>query len=75
MPTLEEKFEKQIDKIAILLETMTGEIDRLKKHREAYAKAVNQIDDYFEYSNESVSDRKRVYEILDNLKLNLSTIK
>lgn len=34
---------------------------------EAYKKAVNRIDDFFEYANESVSDRKYVHEVLDKL--------
>lgn len=67
------KESSEIDKIAIMLEVMTEEIDRLKRQREVYATAVNQIDDYFEYGNESVRDRDQVYKILDNLKLKLST--
>ena len=67
------KKTSEIDKIAIMLEVMTEEIDRLKKQRTAYARAINEIDDYFEYGNESVRDRNRVYEILDSLRLKLST--
>lgn len=33
----------------------------------AYRNFVNQIDDYFEYSNESLEDRKKVNQLLGNL--------
>lgn len=33
----------------------------------AYRNFVNEIDDYFEYRNESLSDRKKVYQLLGNL--------
>jgi hypothetical protein len=52
-----------------------NECDKLKKKLSAYQEAVNKIDDFFEYANESKSDRERVHEILDNLTLKLSTIK
>lgn len=32
-----------------------------------YQKAINQIDDYFEYANESKQDQKKVHQILGNL--------
>ena len=32
-----------------------------------YQKAINEIDDYFEHRNESMQDRKKVYQILGNL--------
>ena len=32
-----------------------------------YIDAINKIDDYFEYANESIKDRKKVYQILGNL--------
>lgn len=40
---------------------------RLLQNTTAYGKAINQIDDYFEYRNESLSDRKKVHQILGNL--------
>jgi len=33
----------------------------------AYQKAMNEIDDYFEYSMESKKDQKKVHQILSNL--------
>jgi len=33
----------------------------------AYMEAINEIDDFFEYANESRTDRKRVHEILGRL--------
>jgi hypothetical protein len=38
---------------------------------EIYQKAINKIDDYFEYRNESVKDRLKVQEILNELTTNL----
>ena len=38
---------------------------------ECYQKAINRIDDYFEYSNESKLDRERVHKILADLTTNL----
>lgn len=32
-----------------------------------YQNTVNQIDDYFEYRNESKADRKKVYQIIGNM--------
>jgi hypothetical protein len=47
---------------------------RLQKQLDAYKDAVNRIDDWFEYANESATDREKVHEILDNLTLKLSII-
>ena len=33
----------------------------------AYQKAINKIDDYFEYSMESKKDQEKVHKILDDL--------
>ena len=33
----------------------------------SYIKAINRIDDYFEYSNESQKDKAAVMEIINNL--------
>lgn len=52
-----------------------NECDKLKKQLVAYQEAVNKIDDWFEYANESKADREKVHEILDHLTLKLSTIK
>ena len=41
--------------------------NRLTLNIRAYGEAVNQIDDYFEYRNESVQDRKKVHQLLGNL--------
>lgn len=41
----------------------------------AYQKTVNRIDDYFEYRNESVSDREEVQAILARLTKFLTQIK
>ncbi|WP_415913354.1 hypothetical protein [Neptuniibacter sp. QD37_11] len=51
-----------------------SEMERLRAENEAYKKAMNRIDDWFEYANESPSDRKRVHEILSELNTNLAAI-
>ena len=50
----------------------TKDID--SKRLELYSKAINQIDDYFEYRNESRKDREVVYKILDKLTLSLKEL-
>lgn len=57
-----------------ITEPLEREITKLVKQRDAYMRAINRIDDFFEYANESISDRKRVYSILDNLTLRLTMI-
>ncbi len=51
------------------------DIEKLEKQREAYSNAINKIDDYFEYRAHSTLDREVVYNILDNLRLKLGSIK
>ncbi len=41
---------------------------------EAYQHTVNNIDDFFEYSNQSISDRKFIHEQLDKLTGKLAKI-
>ena len=40
----------------------------------AYRKAINHLDDYFEYTNESKKDRARVHDILAQLTLDLKEV-
>jgi len=47
----------------------------LEKRNRAYQQAINALDDFFEYANESKSDREQVHKVLDNLTLKLSTLK
>jgi hypothetical protein len=42
---------------------------------QTYQHAINEIDDYFEYFNESLKDREVVQEILDRLSSKLEEIK
>ncbi len=46
----------------------------LTKQRDAYTDAINEIDDYFEYTNESQQDKDFVYDVLDRLSTNLAII-
>ncbi|ASU03330.1 hypothetical protein [Pseudoalteromonas phage J2-1] len=43
------------------------ENQKLQKQLYWYRYSVNQIDDYFEYRNESLKDRKKVHQLLGNL--------
>jgi hypothetical protein len=43
------------------------QIDTLEDINILYRKAINQIDDYFEYTSESEKDRKFVYSVLNAL--------
>ncbi len=38
-----------------------------ERYNLVYRNFVNQIEDYFEYSNESLKDRKKVFQLLGNL--------
>ena len=42
-------------------------MSRIEKILQAYVEAVNKIDDFFEYRNESKSDREAVHKILKEL--------
>ena len=50
---------------------LTGKLEEKIKvieiYLESYATAINSIDDYFEYSNESDVDKEVVMRIIDNL--------
>lgn len=41
-------------------------------HLKMYQRAINEIDDFFEYANESMSDRYKVKSILSKLTVSLS---
>ena len=43
------------------------EIDGLRKRLDLFQETINKIDDFFEYRNESVTDRKQVHLILNQL--------
>lgn len=51
------------------------ELNKQKKYLNCYRDFVNQIDDYFEYRNESLKDRKKVHQLLGNLTDKLGEIK
>ncbi len=56
-----------------LFETDQGKrINELEAQLKHYQKAVNEIDDYFEYRMESKRDQKQVHFVLANLTSNLS---
>lgn len=50
------------------------EFKRVQKNLELYQKAVNKIDDYFEYRNESAKDRNYIYGILLELSESLKKV-
>jgi hypothetical protein len=41
---------------------------------ELYIKAINEVDDYFEYRCESKKDQKKVHDILEQLTKELSEV-
>ena len=43
-------------------------------NKELYIEAINRIDDYFEYSNESAKDKKFVMSVIDQLTDQLSPL-
>lgn len=48
--------------------------ERRYAHLMAYEKAINNIDDYFEYRNESAKDKKFVHKVLASLTMKLEKI-
>jgi hypothetical protein len=50
------------------------DIEKALQAIQAYRACINRIDDYFEYSNESVKDRKMVHKALADLTNNLMVI-
>ncbi len=70
MLTEKEKLLNLVGRISdIELQLMTNKyyLETLERRLASYQKAINKIDDYFEYINESLSDRDRVHAILDSL--------
>jgi hypothetical protein len=46
---------------------LTEKLRKANKNLALYQHAINQLDDYFEYSMESKKDQKRVHHVLGNL--------
>ena len=51
---------------------MVKEFEKTQKWLDCYMSAINKIDDYFEYTNESQRDKKYVREVLSELTLALA---
>jgi hypothetical protein len=47
--------------------SLVAEVERLQRLLGHYQQAINKIDDYFEYRNESKKDRDKVHGILESL--------
>jgi hypothetical protein len=62
---------KEFKNVPVRLTTMD---DKEKLVLEEYKKAINIIDDFFEYANESKKDREFIHEVLDNLTDKLTKI-
>ncbi len=56
------------------VETLTKQLEQAEQALEEYRKTINGIDDFFEYTNQSISDRKFIHERLDNLSNRLLNI-
>ncbi len=63
---------KRISDVELSLMANKYYLETLERRLASYQKAINKIDDYFEYVNESLSDRDRVHAILDSLANELS---
>lgn len=50
------------------------QIDALEDINILYRDAINQIDDYFEYRNESEKDRKFIHGVLNTLTVSLKDL-
>ena len=57
-----------------MLDQKDDEIIRLRRQLQEYQKTVNQIDDFFEYANESKSDREFIHKKLDALTVALKIL-
>lgn len=58
-----------------MFEQIENDLMRERKKLHAYQATINRIDDFFEYSNESKSDRKFIHEQLNKLTNSLIQIK
>ena len=58
-----------------MLEQKDDEIIRLRRQLQEYQRTINQIDDFFEYANESKSDREFIHMKLDGLTVALKILK
>lgn len=47
--------------------TRQGLVELEKEMIDNYIKAINKIDDYFEYANESIKDRAFIHKVLEEL--------
>ena len=70
-----EVLEMEVDKLIEEIKQAESKNETLLQQREAFCKAINKIDDYFEYSNESKQDKEFVYGVIDNLSMKLALIK
>ncbi len=59
----------------VVIEELEQRIRRLGERVAAYQHTINHIDDFFEYTNESMSDRKFIHTQLDRLTKFLTQIK
>ena len=58
-----------------MLDQKDDEIVRLSRLLEEYQRTINQIDDFFEYTNESKSDREFIHAKLDALLVSIKILK
>ena len=56
-----------MEEARVFIGMQQDKIATLEARVESYQEAINKIDDYFEYANESKSDRKEVHDILAEL--------
>jgi len=72
-PEAEQRTEEYIKELEYELAVLKKRVKVVELRNKAYQFSINKIDDWFEYMNESVADRKKIHEILDNLTMRLNS--
>jgi len=71
-PEAEQRTEEYIKELEYEVALLKERVKKVEARNRAYQFSINKIDDWFEYMNESDTDRKKIHEILDNLTLRLN---
>ena len=56
------------------IEEIISTLNKKEHQLQVYRNSMNEIDDYFEYRNESASDREFIHEVLHELCLDLMAL-
>ena len=66
-------FEQNIEGLVGVFNIYKKNVNLALNRLESYQRAINKLDDYFEYRNESVKDREVVHAILAKLTKEISS--